>query len=80
MFNQKTQFAYIYLNFSERLSCTLYQPVQKGVESTEMSVLQEINPHVRNMKPMEYAILALRAARINKELREVRRKGHYFLK
>lgn len=36
-----------------------------------MSVLQEINPHVRNMKPLQYAILASRAVQINKELREV---------
>lgn len=38
-----------------------------------MSVLQEINPHVRNMKPLEYAILASRAVQINKELREVKK-------
>ncbi|XP_073347303.1 alanine aminotransferase 1-like [Pagrus major] len=35
-----------------------------------MSVLQAINPNVRNMKPLEYSILARQASRINEELRQ----------
>ncbi|XP_075877619.1 alanine aminotransferase 2 [Nelusetta ayraudi] len=41
-----------------------------------MSVLQEINPHVRNMKPLEYAILATRATQINEELKKGAKKPY----
>ena len=37
----------------------------------KMSVLQEINQNVRNMKPLEYSILAGRLSQIKEELRQV---------
>lgn len=39
-----------------------------------MFVLQEINPNVKNMKPLDSSFLVRRATQITKELREVMRK------
>lgn len=37
-----------------------------------MSVLQEISPHVKNMKQLEYVVLARRVSQIEEELRQVK--------
>lgn len=45
----------------------------------KMSVLQEINQNVRNMKPLEYSILAGRLSQIKEELRQVKKKKSFFI-
>nr|XP_040026833.1 alanine aminotransferase 1-like isoform X1 [Gasterosteus aculeatus aculeatus] len=47
---------------------------QSPVGEKKMSAMQEISPHVRNMKQLQYAVLAKRASRIKEELRQGVRK------
>lgn len=39
-----------------------------------MFALQEVNPNLRNIKPLDYAILAKRASQITEELKQVNQK------
>lgn len=39
-----------------------------------MSVLQEISQNVKNIKPLDYTVLARRACQITEELRQVKGK------